>query len=53
MEMKMPHGGTRGKGIVEHFQGWMQCFTEWDECQRVYRVMAAGIVAAWIIGVLI
>ncbi len=46
MKMEKPHAGTQGKGIVEHFQEWMQCSTEWDECQRVYRVMAAGIVIA-------
>lgn len=53
MKMKKPHAGTQGKSIVEHFQGWKQCSTEWAECQRAYRVMAAGVVIVWIIGVLI
>lgn len=53
-KMKNPAGRRGfGKGIVEHFQGREQCSTEWDECQRAYRVMAAGVVIVWIIGVLI
>ena len=45
MEMKKPHAGTQGKGVVEHFQGWMQCFTAWAICQDwlMVAVVLAGV----------
>ena len=47
MEMKKPRtGAIQGKGIVEHFQGWMQCFTTWAICQDwvMLAVVLAGAV---------
>lgn len=45
-KMKKPHAGTQGKGIMEHFQGWMQCSTEWAICQDwvMTAVIVAGVV---------
>ncbi len=41
MKMRKPRtGAIQGKGIVEHFQGWMQCFTAWAICQDLAMVAA-------------
>lgn len=45
MEMKKPHGGTRGigKGLVKLGVSWLQCFTERTDSQEL--IMLAAILA--------
>lgn len=48
MKMRMPRTGAaiQGKGLVKRGVSWLQCFTEWAECQAELLIMTVFIIAA-------